>query len=139
VASTEVGLISPHVNGGYEWNGATLLADPAGLEPTRLPNRAFVVAGLDAAVTPRFTVAVDVSDHMPFNRLRTILPTVDANGNPQTPLGFERASLHETNLAAGFKTRVLNQMVATGNVQLRLNDGGLRVRVVPNIGVSWLF
>lgn len=139
IASTELGTVSPHVNVGYERNGSTLLADPAGVNPMRLPTRAFVIAGMDAAVTPRFTVAVDVSDHVAFDRPRTVLPRVNANGIPETPLGFERASLHETNLAAGFKTRLIGQMVASGNVQLRLNEAGLRVRVVPNVGVSWLF
>jgi hypothetical protein len=139
IASSSVGAASPHVNVGYEWNGSALLADPAGLTPRQLPDRFSYVLGLDAAVSPRFTVAVDFSDQIALNRTRAVLPVLTPEGTPQSPLGSETVSLHETGLAGGFKARLRGALVMTGNVLVRLNDAGLRARVVPTLGLSYLF
>ena len=44
-----------------------------------------------------------------------------------------------TNASLGLKFRLLSNLVVTGNVLLKLDDGGLRSRAVPLVGVSYSF
>jgi len=48
-------------------------------------------------------------------------------------------SFNATSLSLGMKVRPFANMLLTGNVLIRLNDGGLGVRTVPLIGVSYTF
>jgi hypothetical protein len=139
IASMSIGAVSPHVNAGYDWNGASLLADPEGIDdPQGLPERVFYVVGMDAALSDRFTLAVDFLDQVALNRFRSLLPGTGGSRQPK-PIGFERVSTHERSLAVGFKARLFGQTMITGNALLRMNEEGLRAQVVPNLAISRSF
>jgi hypothetical protein len=107
--------------------------------PRQLPDRVFAAVGADAALTDRFTLAFDVSDQLVIDALRAVLPQFNPDGTPRGSLGLETVTQHETNLSAGFKAKLFKEIVLTGNFLIRLNENGLRARVVPNVGLSYLF
>ena len=41
--------------------------------------------------------------------------------------------------AVGLKVSPMNKLLVTGNLLFRLNDAGLRAKVVPLIGISYVF
>ena len=41
--------------------------------------------------------------------------------------------------AVGLKVSPINKLLVTGNLLFRLNDAGLRAKVVPLIGISYVF
>jgi hypothetical protein len=96
------------------------------------------MAGFDSALSERFTIAVDFSDQIAIDRIRTVVPTVDTGVSPDA-LGVERVSTHEQALAVGLKSRLAGDLMLTANVLMRLNDNGLRARIVPNIAISRIF
>jgi hypothetical protein len=49
------------------------------------------------------------------------------------------ADVNITNASLGLKLRAFSKLVITGNVLLKLDDGGLRSRAVPLVGVSYSF
>jgi hypothetical protein len=44
-----------------------------------------------------------------------------------------------TNASIGIKAKPFSNLLITANVLLKLNDGGLRARAVPLLGVSYTF
>jgi hypothetical protein len=44
-----------------------------------------------------------------------------------------------TNASLGLKFRVAGRFVVTGNVLLKLDDGGLRSKAIPLVGASYSF
>ena len=140
IASFTAKSISPHINAGYQWNGSSLLASRSGTEKQRLPGQIWAAAGLDAAMSPRLTLAFDVLDQVVINGQRAFLERSTGPDNTQyvVPV-FPAQSRHELSAAAGFKADLGSDLVFTGNVLLRLNNAGLRARVVPLLGISYLF
>jgi hypothetical protein len=50
-----------------------------------------------------------------------------------------RADYSITNASVGLKYRPFGHLVITGNVLIKLDDGGLRSTVVPLVGASYSF
>ena len=139
IASLTKKFLSPHVNAGYQWNGKSFLGSSTGTEKVRLPGQLFYSAGAEASLSPRVTVAFDVLDQIIIHGRRTFVNTETISGTTYTTASFPNQSRHELNAATGFKARLGRDVVLTGNLLFRLNDSGLRSRVVPLVGLSYLF
>jgi hypothetical protein len=139
IASFTTKHVSPHLNAGYQWNGKSFLASSTLTEKERLPGQAFYSVGADSSLSPRVTVAFDVLDQIIIHGRRTFVGSQIIDGSAYTLLNFPNQTRQELNAAAGFKARLVGDVVLTGNLLFRLNDSGLRSRVVPLLGVSYLF
>ncbi len=122
--------ISPHVNLGYQWNGESLLAGNI-LTGTKLhiPSQIQYAAGVDAGVLKRLTLNFDV---IGFEAIHT-------DRLPFLPNAFAKRSLNVTNGAVGFKFNPVGKLLVVCDLLFRMNDGGLRFKVAPLIGLTYGF
>jgi hypothetical protein len=136
--------ISPHADLGYEFNGTSILAGNA-ITGTKghLPDQLFYSCGVDSRVTRKLTFAVDLLGQRLYGALRVVQePFVDWLGtsHPDIPKTTPtHRSFNMNDLAVGAKYNVFGNLLVTGNVQLKIDDGGLRAKVVPLLGISSTF
>ncbi|MGH9455156.1 MAG: transporter, partial [Terriglobia bacterium] len=159
--------ISPHAEAGYEWNGDSTLAGtnivpaPTGTMPTdkgKLPNRFIYIVGADVRVVRRLTAAFDIYGQRLFGSPELVSQSYTGLGNcagPTDPTGAacgtytpgtshpdiaqRTADINITDASLGLKYRLAGRLVLTGNVLLNLDNGGLRAKAVPLVGVSYTF
>ncbi len=132
--------IAPHFNVGYQWNGSSVLAGRNILNGDRghVPNSLTSAAGVDIGATRRVTFAFDVLADRIFKGTRVSRITgSDALGQTYQDIQVRRSSFNMANGAAGVKINLGRTLLLTGNAIFRLNDAGLRARVVPMIGLSY--
>jgi len=157
VVASYRGRISPHGEVGYELNGNSLLYGNFIATPTvtksGLPSRFLYVAGVNVAVTKRLTAAFDLYGQRVFGasqlepgHLDDFGACNDSNcavvtpGNPiPTSLVKSDTDISIVDASLGAKVRLFRHLLVTGNVLLKLNDSGLRAKVVPLAGVSYTF
>ena len=136
--------VSPHVNFGYEWNGDSILAGDISTGRTaRLPNQLFYSGGVDVQLTRRITLATDLLGQRVIGgeRLSTV-PFTDMSGtvhNDIPDIQPSKSSFLMNNLSVGAKYGIYRNLLLTGNVFFSLDDGGLRAKVVPLVGLSYTF
>ncbi len=148
--------ISPHAEVGYEFNGDSALAGQfvhTATVKSQLPNRFVYIVGADVAFNRRITGAFDLYGQRLFGAAQiTSQPYTDLGscsdvdcatlGSSSTHPnlnGNQKNDFNVTNASVGAKIRVLRNLVATGNVLIKLDDGGLRAKVVPLVGLSYSF
>jgi hypothetical protein len=159
--------ISPHAEVGYEWNGDSTLAGTnivpgaTGVTPTntgKLPNRFVYIVGADIRVVKRLTAAFDIYGQRLFNSPELVSQPYMGLGScsgPTDPTGatcgtYTPGTAHPdiaqrttdvniTEGSLGLKYRLVGRLVITGNVLLKLDEGGLRSNVVPLVGISYNF
>lgn len=159
--------VSPHAEVGFEWNGqselagqnlvpgqATAVVDKKG----SIPNRFLYIVGADVAVVKRLTAAFDLYGQRLFHSPELISQPFTDLGNCSGPTNaaavacavFTPGTTHKdvaqrfsdiniTNASLGLKYRVFGHFVVTGNVLLKLDNGGLRARAIPLVGASYSF
>jgi hypothetical protein len=141
-------LISPHLNIGYQYNGRSVLAgdlfgETLGGTTGKLPDQLFYSCGADARIIKSLTLAVDLlGEHLYRAPGVKRGPFVDVAGTSHPDVPQTTATLRSFNmndLAVGGKYSLHGNLLLTGNVQFKLDDGGLRARVVPLVGVSYTF
>ncbi|MGD0909978.1 MAG: hypothetical protein ABSA96_20535 [Candidatus Acidiferrales bacterium] len=140
-------VVSPHLNIGYQINSASQLVFGSGGYP-RLPNRLIYSGGADWRVARRLTVAADVLEQRVFNAPRATLlanpflfPT-SSGSSAQVPSAISTTfgDYNRTDGSIGVKIKPYGNLLVTGNVIIRADDGGLRTgRVVPLAGISYTF
>jgi hypothetical protein len=154
--------ISPHVVVGYEANGSSVLAgDISTGSEARLPSQLTYAGGADVWITKWFTAAFDLIGQQVFQAQRISInpnfhdlgPCAPAGLQPFDPgycatsgppnqysnLAQQTGSYNISNASLGVKFRPLAGLLITGNVEIRLNDGGLRANFIPLVGVSYTF
>jgi len=157
--------VSPHAEVGYEVNGGSTLAGnnlvPSGsatVAKGSLPNRFLYIVGADVVITKRLTGAFDIYGQRLFSAPQFVSQPYQDYGNcsgatnadavncavytPGTThpdVAQKTADVNITNASLGLKLRLFSKLVITGNVLLKLDDGGLRSRAVPLVGVSYSF
>jgi hypothetical protein len=157
--------VSPHAEAGYEWNQNSTLAGtnivPGATSPITqgaLPNRFLYIVGADVRATRRLTGAFDIyGQHLfdspqlvsqPYMGLGSCAGPTDPSGatcgpytagtsHPDT--GQISTGVNMTDASLGLKYNLFSRLVVTGNVLLKLDNGGLRSRAVPLVGVSYNF
>lgn len=148
--SIRTGHLTPHVNLGYQWNGSSLLAgDILAGTKARLPGYGFFSAGTDVGVTHSLTLAVDYIGQELINAPRVKSTTYTPSSQYPLVVGPQRdfsnvdtaikETYNQSNAAVGLKYNVFGRLLLSGNILIALNDGGLRQRVVPLIGLSYTF
>jgi Putative MetA-pathway of phenol degradation len=148
--------VSPHAEIGYELNGKSILAGDFVATPTTkggLPDRFVYIVGADAAIVKRLTASFDIygqrlfgvpqlfsTSYTDLGKCSDIVCTTLTPGTTHPDIGVHpRADYSITNASVGLKYRPFGHLVLTGNVLIKLDDGGLRSTVVPLVGASYSF
>jgi Putative MetA-pathway of phenol degradation len=131
--------VSPHINVGYQFNGKSVLAGNVQTgEKRSLPEQFLYVAGIDVGVTSKFSLALDYLGQRLLNAQRVFnAPFTAVNGQVFPAVRFEQRSVDITNGAVGFKVNPVGTLLVTFNLLVKLNNGGLRDRVTPLVGLSF--
>lgn len=146
------GRFSPHFNIGYQINGKTdliVVASPATGTVVKgsLPNRLLYSGGIDVALFKKLTVNVDgIAQHVFDAPRASLLPagtqlfSSSSNVTISSPIIQPlSASYTQADAAGGLKFNPFRGFLITGNVSVKLNQAGLRSRVVPLMGASLTF
>ena len=139
VVSYNAGRFSPHINLGYQFNGNSVLAGNVQTgEKGNLPEQFLYVAGVDIGVTPKFSMALDFLGQRLIDAQRVFeVPFTAVNGEVFRTTRFERGSVNTSDGAIGFKVNPVGTLLVTFNLLVKLDNGGLRDRVTPLLGVSF--
>jgi hypothetical protein len=146
--SIHTGRLTPHVNLGYQWNGASLLAGDILIgRKAKLPGFGFLSAGTDFGIARRLTLAADYIGQELINApgiksttytsTRAIVSTGDIASFDT--IENVKKTYNQSNAAFGFKYNVFGRLLLSGNLLVALNDGGLRSRLAPLVGLSYSF
>jgi hypothetical protein len=147
--SVRTGPFTPHLNGGYQWNGQSVLGGNifTGTK-ANLPGFAFFSAGTDIGVTRKLTLAADYIGQELINAPRVTLasytsqaPLVSSGqiGTFPTVNPVANRTYNQSNVAIGGKLSLVDGFIFSSNLLIAVNDGGLRDRLVPLIGFSYTF
>jgi hypothetical protein len=141
IASYRMGRVAPHGNIGFQWNGSSALGgDLSAGTKGRLPRQLPFALGADVGVTSKFTLAFDLLGSRVFNGPQVSRFSVpDALGRSFENIRFQRNSFTLLDFSTGFKVDLSSNLVLTANVITRLNDSGLRAKVIPLAGLSYTF
>jgi hypothetical protein len=141
IASYRIGRLAPHGNVGFQWNGSSALAgDLSTGAKRRLPRQFVYAAGADVGATRRLTLAFDLLGARVFNGPRVSTTTYrDARGTSFANIALGHASFGLVDFSSGLKVNVGGNLLLTANVITRLNDSGLRARIIPLVGLSYVF
>ena len=136
--------LSPHVNIGYEFNGNSILAgNPSTGVKGHLPDQLFYSGGVDAGVTRKLTLAADLLGQRFYDAPGVKVGAwedITKVSHPDIPNTIPiHRSFNTDDLALGAKYSPYGNWLVTGNVQIKLDDGGLRAKVVPLVGLSYTF
>jgi hypothetical protein len=148
-ASTRLGRAAPHVNLGYEWNGKSILAgNLANNVKASLPNQFFWTVGADIGAHRYITIALDVLGQRLIDAPRLVSSTVTRTPNITNSLsapltlstaGSATGSFDIVNGSAGVKISLGHNLLATANLLIQMNSGGLRDKLAPLFGLSYAF
>ena len=133
--------VSPHLNVAYEMNGHSILVTNAQGGEARLPNRLIYSGGADWGVTKRLTLAADVLAQNVNNaqRVRIVNQTFTNPVLTVPTIQNYTGSYNRTDASFGIKVKPAGNLVLSGNVMVKLDQGGLRSRWVPFVGLSYTF
>ena len=148
IISKQLKYITPHLNVGYQWNGFSNLNPSqtnSGLGANlRLPDSIIFAAGFDTRFTRRFTFAADfLGQH--FNNAPRISPSTTPVPQPgggsidYATVTPSNGSYNVNNVALGVKVNPFKRLVISGNVLIKVNEGGLRAKYVPLVGLAYTF
>jgi hypothetical protein len=141
--SAQYGRVAPHVNVAYQWNGRSVLAgDVAQDIKGDLPDELSWVVGADAGIDKRLSLAFDVLGRHLSDAPRLASSTFTSAGTPQQSfpdIAFSVGSLNVVSGAFGVKVNVAGTVLATFNLQFKLNDAGVRTHVTPLVGLEYGF
>lgn len=127
--------VAPHLNVGYEFNGTSILGGDVIGQEGRLPRRFSYAVGTEVSPVKRFTVTLDFTGDRLFDALRTIVPV---SGTVDT-FQVTSKSVNLNNASVGAKVNPWGGLLLSGNLTWRVNNGGLRARLVPMVGASYTF
>lgn len=137
------GRVAPHLNVGYQWNGDSLLAaDENGNQ--RLPSYFGYAAGADIGVSKRLTVVADfLGEHFfdapQISKSESFMTQVNNQQVSFSSVARVSGSYDVNNLSVGLKANPVGHLLISLNALVKLNDGGVRARVVPLVGLSYSF
>jgi hypothetical protein len=142
VWSGNYGAFSPHLNGGYQWNGSSVLGgDPGSGVAQDLPDVGTYSAGAVVEIHPRVTAAFDLLGRYVVDSPRLRAEEFHAlDGTSVFPnISFTSGSFNELSAAVGLKVNLLGRLLLDANLLMQLNSPGLRDKMSPLIGVEYAF
>jgi hypothetical protein len=140
LAISHGGTFSEHINVAYQWNGSSILGSPVAGNSASLPKDIFYSAGVDWAVVPRITIALDyLGDHVSGQfRLQRISTSVSP-GTAVPDVTAARGNFDSVKGPIGLKYNPIENLLISGNVLFRFDHNGLRNNPVPLVGISYTF
>ena len=81
---------------------------------------------------------VDLIHHIVSGGSRRLIRAEQTATGGSRFVGFDDGTYQDVTLSTGFKSRPFGQSVITANVLIRLNEGGLRARIVPTLGLAYV-
>ena len=102
----------------------------------------------DLALSRRFTVAADYIGQELVNAPRVGVTTFTSQAPLATTGRIEtfgtvapiaRDTYNQSNIAVGVKANIVDRLVLSSNLLIAVNNGGLRERVIPLIGLSYTY
>ncbi|HVN81526.1 MAG TPA: hypothetical protein VMW38_21230 [Terriglobia bacterium] len=134
---------SPHINLGYQWNGKSILAgNPLTGTKEHLPNQFLYTFGADVGMVRWMTLAVDLLGQRVIDAPSIFPETFTAltGGTTWPNIGFQHnSSFNINNGAIGLKVNPGGNLLFNFNVLLKLDNGGLRDKITPLLGVTYTF
>jgi hypothetical protein len=136
--------VSPHVNIGYQWNGASAIAgDPKTGQKEDLPDRVTAAIGADFGMSDRLTLAFDVLTNRVISSPRLQVHQFQVQGPLGSAvfddIGFTEDSYFTTSGSVGLKLNVAAGLLVNFNVRFNATSGGLTDRLVPLLGIEYGF
>jgi len=156
--------LSPHANFGFQWNGQSILAgDVTGTivgenssgQATiqngpaishNLPREVLYSFGADYGATRKLTLAADYLGQTVFDApgiaADTFITQNIAGGTGPIPIPMIKATvgyLYLNTASLGFKYELLNNLLLTANLLVKLDNNGLRQNVTPLVALSYAF
>jgi Putative MetA-pathway of phenol degradation len=133
--------LSFHGNVAYQVNGDTNLVTSSSGGKGQLPSRLFYSGGVDWGFQKWITLAVDALAERVFdaNRIEIGTSAVNADNFRTIVAPSPINSYNRTDGSAGIKLKPYRNILMTGNVLIKLDQGGLRTRIVPLAGLSYTF
>jgi hypothetical protein len=149
--------VSPHALLGVEFNSSSLTAgDVVQGTKGKVPDDLAFAVGADARVTRWLTADFDIVGQRIFDTVRLSAPLQaflpncgSCTSAPSAPNDMlpslqttPNVSYTATDASMGIKLRPipgLSKLVLTANVLVRLNDGGLRSKAAPLVGLGYTF
>ena len=130
--------VAPHFNVGYQWNGKSVLAGDITTGATAdLPNQLFYSVGADFRLVPSVTVAVDLLGQRVYDAYRV---RQEQHTSGFSTLAFvPNSSFGIHNGSIGAKFNIADRLLFTANALISMDNGGLRQRVTPLIGLAYSF
>lgn len=132
--------ITPNINLGYQWNGASVLSlDPNTGAKQNLPSSFLYSGGVDVKAVSRLTFNMEFLGQAVINGPRLALTSL------KTPAGFfptvanQSSTYAMNNVGVGFKYNPFRSLQITADTLFALDEGGLRSKVVPLVGISYRF
>jgi Putative MetA-pathway of phenol degradation len=155
---------APHINLGYEWNGASILAgdvtgstiseNSAGAEVIqngaaikhRLPSLVFYTIGTEIGAGKNLTFSVDYLGQAVVNAPRVFRETFVTQNIPGgtgalslPTISGGRDTVVLSTGSAGLKYNLAGNLLLTTNILFRLDNKGLRQNITPLIALSYAF
>jgi hypothetical protein len=132
------GRITPNVNLAYQWNGSSILNNNQ-----NLPGSFLYSGGADFRVTHNFTLVGEFLGQYVFNGPRLVLAPAAVTSPVPYPAGSITGSHTQNyamdNLGGGIKYSPTKHLFLSANVLFKVDNAGLRARVIPLAGVSYKF
>lgn len=126
---------------GYQINGnSDLVTNSEGMNE-HLPNRLYFSEGVDWGTTHWLTLAADLISERVFSAERVEATSTQIQSRDVTfPNLFNYAgSYNRSDGSAGFKVKPYRNLIITANLLVKLDQGGLRTRLLPLGGLSYSF
>lgn len=135
------GRLTPNLNVGYQWNGDSILS-----ENKNLPHSLLYSAGVDYRVTRKFTLVGEFVGRQVRNAPRLArYPQPTDYTDPSTGTTFLPSvrtyndSYCMDNIGGGFKANPFKNFYVNVSVLVKLDDAGLRSKIIPLAGASYRF
>lgn len=140
LAFSRGGTFAPHINVAYQWNGSSILGSAVAGDSANLPSDVFYSGGVDWAIAPKVTLAVDyLGDHVSSQyRLKRVATTVSP-GTTVPDVAAVKGNFDTAKGPIGLKYNPVKNLLITGNVLFRMDHNGLRNNPVPLAGISYTF
>lgn len=134
------GRFTPNINIGYQWNGSSILAVNAGTgNQQNLPSSFLYSGGVDFRVNSRLTLTSEFLGQAVINGPRLGLTSLQTPAGAFPSVANQSGTYAMDNLGVGFKFSPYKGWLITANTLFALDEGGLRSKVVPLIGLSYKF
>lgn len=141
VVFSRSGRITPNFNLGYQWNGSSaLFMSPTTNRSQPLPSALLYSGGMDFKVMKNLTLVGEFIGQYVLDGPRLIgtSKTIPSLGTAQS-VDPGSSSYAMDNIGLGLKANPFKGLVITGDVIVPLDNGGLRSRILPLLGLSYRF